>query len=138
MRVVLDTNILISACLQPAKLEAATVKLALAGAFTLCVSTEVWAEYREVLFRPKFGKQWEQAVALLDSLAKKVFHVTPIETVTAATDPDDNRLLECAAAGAARYLVTGNGRHFPPVWRCTQVVNAREFLRLEFPDRLSD
>jgi uncharacterized protein len=138
VRVVLDTNILISACLQPGKLEAQTIQLALEDAFTVCVSSAVWAEYCDVLYRPKFGKQREQAATLLDALAKKALLVCPVETVTAASDPDDNRLLECAAAGAAHYLITGNRRHFPSLWRCTQVLNTREFLLREFPACLCD
>jgi len=37
-------------------------------------------------------------------------------------------VLACAEAGAADYIVTGNLRDFPAVWRGTRVVNARTFL----------
>jgi predicted nucleic acid-binding protein len=42
----------------------------------------------------------------------------------AAGDPDDNQFLECAEAAQADYLVTGNIRHFPEVWKETP----REFI----------
>ena len=55
--------------------------------------------------------------------------VKPTTTVTAASDPDDNIFLQCAAAAAAQYLVTGNQGHFPPgVWGKLRIVTARQFL----------
>jgi predicted nucleic acid-binding protein len=48
--------------------------------------------------------------------------------VLAASDPDDNRFLECAEAARAHYLVTGNIRHFPEVWEETRIVTPREFI----------
>ena len=51
-----------------------------------------------------------------------------------ASDPADNRFIECAEASRADYLVTGNKRHFPPRWRQTLVVNARELIEWVTPD----
>jgi predicted nucleic acid-binding protein len=47
-----------------------------------------------------------------------------------ASDPDDNKFLECAEAGHADYLVTGNKRHFPDALGKTKVVNATELIRI--------
>jgi predicted nucleic acid-binding protein len=55
------------------------------------------------------------------------------EHLTAASDEDDNRFLECAAAAGAEYLVTGNLRHYPAAHGSTQVVNARGFFTLQSP-----
>jgi predicted nucleic acid-binding protein len=44
------------------------------------------------------------------------------------SDPADNIFLERAQAADAQFLVTGNGRHFPPSWANAQVVSARIFL----------
>lgn len=60
--------------------------------------------------------------------------VRPKRTLTECPDPEDNRLLECAAAAAADYLITGNKRHFPTRWRKIMVVNAREFLEITGPE----
>jgi len=51
-------------------------------------------------------------------------------TVEECTDPDDNIFLECAQAGEADYLVTGNKRHFPDRWKKTKVIGARELIEL--------
>ena len=128
MRVVLDTNILISACWTPDGLESQTVQLALAGTITACVSPAVWAEYRDVLFRDKFASMRSSADALLAKLEACAVQVEPGETVSAASDEDDNRFLECAVAAGAAYLITGNLKHYPPKWESTQIVNARGFL----------
>jgi putative PIN family toxin of toxin-antitoxin system len=128
MRVVLDTNVLISACLKPEGLEAEMVARARDGRITACVTEEVWAEYREVLSREKFRAFRERAETMLASLEASVVRVDGGETVSAAADEDDNRFLECAAAAGAEYLVTGNLRHYPAEWAGTRVVNARGFL----------
>jgi predicted nucleic acid-binding protein len=44
----------------------------------------------------------------------------------------DNRFLECAESAGADFLVTGNRRHFPKVWKTARIVNAREFLSSVF------
>src|SRR4051794_31942150 len=107
MRVVLDTNVLLSACLKPDGLEARTVRTGLEGTFTICLTNEMEAEYREVLFRPKFAACHLTAEVLLRELVAKSLRVSATERVDAAIDDDDNRFLECAQACAAEFLVTG-------------------------------
>ena len=48
------------------------------------------------------------------------------------TNPN-NRFLECAETINAEFLITGNKRHFPEVWKGTKIVNAREFLEQVVP-----
>jgi predicted nucleic acid-binding protein len=59
--------------------------------------------------------------------------VAPHRELKITQDAADNRFLECAEAGQADYLVTGNQRHFPKQWRQTAVVNARELLEWVVP-----
>ena len=56
IRGVIDTNILVSALLQPSGLPAQVFVLALGGSIQLCVSGEVYAEYEEVISRPRFQR----------------------------------------------------------------------------------
>ena len=127
VRVVLDTNVLISAALKPGGLEAAVVAAALAGQLEAWVTEPVWAEYEEVLARPKFAAIREASRQILDSLRDRVVRTTPGEVVSAASDEDDNRFLECAAAAEAQWLVTGNLKHYPAEFGVTRMVNARGF-----------
>jgi putative PIN family toxin of toxin-antitoxin system len=133
VRVVLDTNILISACWKPGGWEAKAVGLALSGAVTACVSAQVWMEYEEVLLREKFVAMRPRAMQLLSELEARVVVYPTGERVRASVDDDDNRFLECAAAARAEYLITGNLRHYPAVWEGTKIVNARGFLEAKFP-----
>jgi uncharacterized protein len=60
--------------------------------------------------------------------------VRPIQTITASPDDQDNRILECAEAAEADYLITGNKRHFPETWNKTTVLNARQLLAKIAPE----
>lgn len=113
IRVVLDTNIVVSAMLKPDTLPEAVFNLAIDGKIQLCVSEPVLAEYEEVLGRPRLGTDPKKVNFALRQIRKAAQLVAPSRTVTAANDPDDNVFLECAEAARANYLVTGNLRHFP-------------------------
>ncbi len=127
MRVVLDTNILISACWKPGGNESRVVTLA---GVTVCISDTLEAEYRDVAQRKKFAKQRECLDALIDAIVATAFRIEPAPTCAACSDPDDNLLLDCALAAEAQYVVTGNLRHFPEEWEGIKVINARAFLEI--------
>jgi putative PIN family toxin of toxin-antitoxin system len=130
MRVVLDTNVLLSACLKPDGLEARTVQLALEGALEPCATAAVWAEYRDVLLREKFAAFRERAESVLGAMDARVVRVSDGATVAVASDEDDNRFLECAVSAGAAYLITGNLRHYPAEYGGARVVNARGFFTI--------
>lgn len=129
-RVVLDTNIIISALLQPLGPPAQVFLLAVGGAIQLCVSGNVYAEYEEVIRRPRFRRNENVVTATLDAIREKGLWVRPMEAIRACADPDDDIFLECAQAGRAAYLVTGNIKDFPASWHDTQIVTARHFLEV--------
>ena len=128
MLVVLDTNVLISTCWAPDGLEARVSALALSGVITPCVTPAVLAEYRDVLQRDKFLAHRACLLPLLDRMETVARRFEPVPLIQASIDDDDNRLLECAAASQAGYLITGNLKHFPDRWLTTKIVNARNFL----------
>lgn len=131
MRVVLDTNIVVSAALKAEGNEAAVLGLVVEGRIALLATPAILVEYEEVLLRP--GLRLDPALvrrllATLQALAKVV---KPTMTVDASRDEADNRFLKCAEAAEANFLVTGNARHFPKQWKKTLVVNARVARRDE-------
>jgi len=129
IRVVLDTNIFISALLQPQGLPARVLLLALDGVTAqLCVSGDIYAEYEEVIRRPKFNHDDAVIERSLRAIRQNGFWVKPTNKVGVCADPEDNIFLECAEAARAHYLVTGNQKHFPAKWADTQIVTARRFL----------
>lgn len=64
----------------------------------------------------------------MNRIRASVSIVVPTVRVDATTDPDDNMFLECAQSSEANYIITGNIRHFPKVWKDTHIVTPREFI----------
>ena len=129
IRVVLDTNILISALLSPLGPPAQVFLMSIREPDAqLCVSRVIYAEYEEVIRRPRLKRSDSEIEAALLTIRAKGFWVTPTEKVRACSDPDDDIFLECAHAASANYLVTGNLKDFPAEWGSTKVVTARQFL----------
>ncbi|GAB4359661.1 MAG: putative toxin-antitoxin system toxin component, PIN family [Bryobacter sp.] len=128
MRVVLDTNVLISAVWKPGGLEAQVVEHAWRGSFSLAVSEAVMAEYAEVLGRKKFAQKQVAIQQLWQKLQKHAEMFQTADTLHISKDKDDNRMLECALAAQAAYLVTGNLKDYPEALGATKVRSARMFL----------
>jgi putative PIN family toxin of toxin-antitoxin system len=128
IRVVLDTNIVVSALLQPLGPPAQVFMRALSGSIQLCVSGSVYAEYEEVIYRPRFARSEDVIAGTLRAIREKGAWFRPTESVKACADPDDDIFLECAQAAQADYLVTGNLKHFPVAWTATRIVTPRWLL----------
>jgi uncharacterized protein len=128
IRVVIDTNIVISALLRAGSLPEAVINLAFSGDVQWVASEAILAEYAEVLQRPRFAIGSARTADVMSRIRKSVLLVAPTIRIEATKDPDDNMFLECAQAGDADYIVTGNIRHFPRIWQKTRVVTPREFI----------
>lgn len=129
MVVVLDTNVVISGHLKTGHPEAVLLDLLYARRLNPLVSDPVLAEYEEVMQRPKFGFAPARVDAFMEWMRQHATHVVPSVRIDACTDPEDNRFLECAIAGRADALITGNKRHFPPQqFNGIPILNAPEFL----------
>ena len=130
VRVVLDTNVLLSACWSPGGLEARLVALSISGQLTACVSPAVLAEYRDVLSRPKFMGIRVIADETLNKFESAATVVRPTVALQVCKDDDDNRFLECAVAAQADYLISGNLRDYPISFGTIRIVNGRQFFEL--------
>ena len=129
MRVVLDTNVIVSGLNFPGN-ERLVLELALRGRFELYLSPFILEEVEGVL-GGKFG--WEngrlsQALKVLEDAATIVEPQQLPEVI--AGGHADNRVLECVAAVSADYLVTGDRRHLIPlgVHQGAKILNAPRFL----------
>ena len=107
MRVVFDTNIFVSALVFPGGRADAALQRILDGEDTLVVSPAIIDEVLTVLAE-KFGRHLEELsrVAVLLSEAGEL--VKPRNRLTVLADDPDNRILECALAGKADGIVTGD------------------------------
>jgi putative PIN family toxin of toxin-antitoxin system len=133
LRLVIDTNIVVSAALKPDGLQRTVLLLAITRPARLYVSAAIVAEYREVLARPELRIRKGLRQQLLDLIKNQAQIVEPSRALQVAKDPDDNKFLECADAARADYLVTGNQRHFPKFWKKTKVITSREFINVVAP-----
>jgi uncharacterized protein len=137
LRVVIDTNIVVSAAIKPDGLQRVVFLLAITKPARLYVSTPIVAEYREVLWRPELQIRKGLRQQLLQLIEKQTYSVHPGKRLQVTADPNDNMFLECADAARADYLVTGNLRHFPRFWKKTKIITSREFLSLVAPHLLA-
>jgi putative PIN family toxin of toxin-antitoxin system len=133
LNLVLDTSVVVSAILNLAGLERASLVSALTAPARLHVSRDILEEYERVLRRPQLKLSDSRPDELLRLLKSRAVFVTPSRRLQVTPDPDDNIFLECAEEAGADYLVTGNKRHFPRFWKPTKIVNARELLELVAP-----
>jgi uncharacterized protein len=128
IRVVLDTNVIVSAHLNEDGFPHSILKLALAGAVRLCASRNILAEYEELLMRKSYPLDRRRAKLLLCQIQAVSVMVNPAAGEPLTSDPDDSIFLECAQAAKADYLVTGNTNHSPESWKYTQIVTPRQFI----------
>jgi putative PIN family toxin of toxin-antitoxin system len=115
MRVVLDTNVIVSAYLPEPGVPAKIVAAWRAGAFDLLVSAALLAEYAGVLgyvrIRERHRMTSQQIELEVKAIEQDGLLVEPGEVRrVVADDPDDDQVLACAAAGRANYIVSGD-RH---------------------------
>jgi len=133
LRVVLDTNVLVSAAIKPAGLQRTVFLIAISKPARLYVSRPILLEYAEVLARSELRIRKGLRLQLLQLIKNHGHTVSPNRRLEVTTDPADNMFLECADAARADYLVTGNQKHFPKFWKNTKVVTSREFVSLAAP-----
>jgi uncharacterized protein len=133
LRLIVDTNVLVSAALNPEGLQRTTLVLAITRPAHLYVSRPILEEYAGVLSRPHLHIRRGDRLRLLQLIKNHCHIVAPSRRLEVCSDPDDNMFLECADAAHADYLITGNQRHFPKFWKKTKIITSREFISLASP-----
>ena len=130
MRVVFDTNILVSALLwhgPPAR----CVELAQRGLVSPVTCNELLDEFAEVLLR-----RFQLTIAEAEQARRSVASFSELVVITGqlrvvADDPDDDKVVECAIVGKADYIVTGD-RHLLALGQYSgiSIVKAAQFLNI--------
>ena len=134
MRLVVDTNILVSALLAAASLPAQLVVLWRTGRFELLTAAEQLDELMRVTRYPKIRARLAPALAgrLINDLRGLAVMVETLPKVDVSPDSDDNYLLALAAAGSADFLVTGDKRDLLGLgtYQSARIVTVRDFLAM--------
>ena len=134
MKVVLDTNLFVSATIASQGKPAQILDAWRARRFGLVIREDILEEIREVLCRPHIRKrhQWtqEEIDCFLDGLGEMAI-ITPgeLEVKAVADDPDDNMYLACAVEGEADYIVSGD-QHLLKLgaFKGIQIITPAQFL----------
>lgn len=130
-KVVIDTNVFVSALIQRGYPYLIINELFIEGKIDLCISDELLQEYYLVFNRKKFAKypdfvnKVEILIADIESKSIKFF---PKRKLTIISDKDDNKLLELAEEARANFLITGNTNDFTiKKYRRTKIVTPKEY-----------
>ncbi len=108
MKVVVDTNVIVSGFLSPTSYTATIIRLCMKNAFQILVSKAILNEYEKVLAYPHLGVATCERQQFIALLKKAAYSVTPTQNIAVVRDPSDNKFLECAVAGQADYLVSSD------------------------------
>ncbi len=110
MNILVDTNVLISAALRDRLPEKVVLRVATESGFRWIVTSEILAEYTQVLGRPKFGFAQETLLRWARLIEMRAITIPSplIDDVSLPRDPKDTLFLVAAIASNADYLITGD------------------------------
>ena len=129
MKIILDTNVLVSGLLTPFGKPGEIVRMIAAGFLQLYFDARIITEYRNVLKREKFQLDREYVNILLEHIESRGELIISEPLQSHLPDKEDEPFIEIAIASRAKYLVTGNIKHYP-VNKCQniKIVTPAEFL----------
>jgi putative PIN family toxin of toxin-antitoxin system len=129
-RVVVDTNVLVSALINNGKSRKLVLKLL--EEHTAVLSIQMLAELADVLSREKFSITSIQVDRFISILVRKA-QIVPVNSISKVIleDPDDNIVLNTAISGKADYIVSGD-KHLLKVacYKKTRIVSVNELTRI--------
>ena len=139
IRIVIDTNILVSAILTPEGNPAKILKFALQGKLNLIISPAILEEIRQVLRYPKLVKLMkknmitlEEVYTFLDKMSK-IAVITPgkLDIKAIPDDPSDDMVLSCAVEGEADFIISGD-HHLTDlrIFQGIKIVDPAAFLKI--------
>ena len=130
MRVVVDTNVIISALLKPGSKPSRILRLILQGDLAIVINDHILAEYTEVASRPIFQLDKDKVQIVLDYLGSVAIRAPSLPIRPSLPDPGDEPFLEAALSTKAHFLITGNKKHYPArSCKKVTVVTPSEFLQ---------
>jgi putative PIN family toxin of toxin-antitoxin system len=113
LKIVLDTNVVVSGTINAYGAPGLMLQRVLAGDFVLCYDARILAEYEEVLRRKEFNFTQEQVSTFLDVVQRNGHLTIPLPLEKPLPDLSDQPFLEVALGASAEALVTGNLKNFP-------------------------
>jgi putative PIN family toxin of toxin-antitoxin system len=127
MKVILDTNIIVSAFLNPNGIPGEIVSLALSEKIILCYDNKILSEYREVLTGSKFNFNKELVNDFLEFVKTYGEYIVAEPQEILFVDEDDKIFYDVLKSSDANYIITGNKKHYP---KEKNIVSPREFKEI--------
>ena len=112
LRVVLDTNVLVSALWTPAGNASTIINLILTDKIVPCFNQHILNEYQVVLSRPRLAFPADQINELLSEITNRGLSVIILPSSIRLPDESDRKFLDTTKYCEA-YLITGNIKHYP-------------------------
>ncbi len=137
-KVILDTNVVVSALIQKSYPFLIIDELFIENKFQLCISEDLLIEYFDVLSRPKFNQFPDfasKAKEMLTEIVSKARFYYPTVKLDLLSDKDDNMILELANESKAHYIITGNTSDFTmSEFQNTKIVSPKDYWELYNPN----
>jgi uncharacterized protein len=127
MKVVLDTNVVVSGLLSPNGPPASILNLVINSKIKLLYDNRILHEYVEVLHREKFGFDTASVDALISFFQSEGEFIAAEPSTIKFKDEDDRVFYEVMTSGQADHIITGNLAHFP---KNQQIVSPSDFLKV--------
>jgi putative PIN family toxin of toxin-antitoxin system len=129
MKLILDTNIIVSALLSPQGLPARILNLVLNGSATIVYDNKILYEYMDVLGRDRLKINQELKKLVVNFIEKEGIYAIAKHQNIKFNDENDKMFYELFNSGNINYLVTGNKKHFP---KEKGIVTPKEFIKIEY------
>jgi putative PIN family toxin of toxin-antitoxin system len=113
MKVVIDTNVIVSALINTNGIPSKILALVLSGKVKILYDNRIIFEYIDVLSRKDFGFNMEIMNDIVDYIKAEGEFVNSEYTNIEFIDETDKKFYEVYESGKAQYLITGNIKHFP-------------------------
>lgn len=136
IRIVLDTNIYVSALMKPTSIPGKLLKKIIEdNSFEIVISELICEEIQRVLFYPKIRKfimgsdedikHWIQGIGIISHMVIPIIH----EEIIIYDDPDDDKFILAAIEGKAKFIISGD-KHLLKLkkYQNIQIISAQEFF----------
>jgi putative PIN family toxin of toxin-antitoxin system len=132
MRAVVDTNVIVSALMNTNGTPAKILSLILSGNVKILYDNRIIFEYVDVLSRKEFGFSKEIIDDLLNYIKHDGEFINSEYIKIKFSDEADKKFYEVYKSGGAKYLITGNIKHFP---KEDGIIVPKDFMQIYRPQK---
>jgi putative PIN family toxin of toxin-antitoxin system len=131
MRVILDTNIIVSAFLNPKGIPGDILSLVLTHKIIICYDNKIFSEYTDILTGSKFNFDNDLVNNFLEFVRNNGEYIVAESQDIQFDDKDDKIFYDVFKSGDAEYLITGNKKHYPQEENIIELSNKSNEAKLK-------